>query len=863
MYAWLAKSLKGSSQILTANRRLARVLVSEFGKQMVASGAKAWRSPLITSWQDWLVELLSTAEQPQSLPTRINGHQSRVLWERCLRREINDPLLNIGLLVRQSRETWSRLHEFCVPLDECRRTAQGNDQHLFARAAENYQSILDREHWVDDAGIANLVADLIRAGRVKAPSRVSITGFDRIVPQTQNVLDAASDKGTTIEDVRTTAAKANGAVHVYDNTEAEIRAAGAWARRELEEDPGRRIAIVATNLEQNATHYGRLVREGFVPGWQYAGSAHRSSVNVSYGRRLTDYPAIAIALLALRWLYDDLTGREVSLLLRSPIIGSGDTSGRGRLELKLRQVPDRSWSPEILLAELGEGEPSADARDWLDRIRYLGSLRTELPRRDAPPSWAVVIDDTLTKLNWPGDGSLDSVEFQLINRWRELLNDLARLELVSPMLTIAEVLSRVAAMAGETVFQPEVEGALVQVLGPLEAAGMEFDKLWVSGVTASSWPPAGRPLSLISLNLQRSNNMPDAIPQDTLDYARRVLDRLTSSTTDVVCSYPLTDGDVEQSESGLLQGYEYKLQPGQDDPGWSAATLVDAVSLIAVPADPIPGVSADEVISGGAATIQRQLTEPFSAFVFGRLGVKTIQAISFGLSASLRGNLIHDALRQLYAELPSRIDIASWDNDEIEGRIATALDRSFWRQMQNIDPVLRQLLKLEQQRVAKLLQDVIALDGTRDDFEIADVEGALQPTIAGLPLRLRVDRIDRLKSGEIVILDYKTGSRKGFLGANGLPKDMQLVVYTIAADAEVSDLGLVNIDSRSTTIDGAGKQLTPDLDWEDALASWTKLVEVAAGQIQRGDVRINGLQNTQSARPLSLLSRISELHHDD
>ena len=332
---------------------------------------------------------------------------------------------------------------------------------------------------------------------------------------------------------------------------------------------------------------------------------------------------------------------------------------------------------------------------------------------------------------------------------------------------------------------------------------------------------------------------------------------------DVVCSYPLTDGDAEQSESGLLQQYDYKLLPRHDGPGWHAAALVDSVSLTVVPADPIPTVSANEVISGGAATIQRQMTEPFAAFAFGRLGVNNIQPISFGLSASLRGNLIHDALRQLYSELPSRHDIASWDKDELEGRLAAALDKSYWRPMQNIDPVLRQLFRLEQQRVAKLLRDVVALDSTRDDFEIADVEGALQATIAGLPLRLRVDRIDRLSSAELLILDYKTGSRKAFLGANGLPKDMQLVVYAIAIGAEVSDLGLVNIDSRSTAIDGAGKQLTPDLDWDDALASWTKLVEVAAGQIQRGDIRVNGLQNMQSARPLSLLSRIRELQHDN
>jgi hypothetical protein len=41
MYAWLPDALRDSSQILTANRRLARVLASEFGKQMVLAGEQA------------------------------------------------------------------------------------------------------------------------------------------------------------------------------------------------------------------------------------------------------------------------------------------------------------------------------------------------------------------------------------------------------------------------------------------------------------------------------------------------------------------------------------------------------------------------------------------------------------------------------------------------------------------------------------------------------------------------------------------------------------------------------------------------------------------------------------------------------
>ena len=106
LYDWLTDALQDSSHVLTASRRLARVLQLEYGAQQVATGKNAWRSPVILSWPNWLTEIIATSKDPQSLPTRINAHQSRMVWERCLRREINDPLTNIGLLARETKGAW-------------------------------------------------------------------------------------------------------------------------------------------------------------------------------------------------------------------------------------------------------------------------------------------------------------------------------------------------------------------------------------------------------------------------------------------------------------------------------------------------------------------------------------------------------------------------------------------------------------------------------------------------------------------------------------------------------------------------------------------------------------------------------------
>ena len=861
MYAWLADALGESSQVVTASQRLARTLANEFAQQQLALGRAAWRSPQIVSWRHWLASLLSTATLTQTLPAQINAHQSRVLWERCLRREISDPLLNMPLLVRQARESWARLHEFEVPLQEVAQSALGRDQNIFARAAGAYRSILHDAQWTDEAGVAAEVLRQLRNGALPLPERVTIAGFDRLTPQVKAVLGAMDAAGVSIVEAPTTQAPNAAVLHRYENPDAEMRAAGAWAHEQLIKTPERSVAIVVTGLERDADRSAGLIREGFAPGWQIAKGARQASVNVSYGRKLSSYPAIAIALTALRWLHSDLPGREISLLLRSPAIGIG-SAGRSRLELQLRQVPDRAWSPARVLGVLEGRDDAADAVDWLRRVASVGALRRDLPRRAAPSRWVELTQEILGALNWPGEQALDSNEFQLINRWRELLNDLARLQLVSPTMTYAEVLARLGTMASDTLFQPESEGAIVQVLGPLEAAGMQFDKLLITGLSANNWPPSARPSPLLSRELQRQFGMPDADPDDTLDYARRVLTRLLGSAADVEVSFAVTDEDAEQTECALLDGMLRQATATIADPGWFAGQLVDTTNLEFVARDPVPAVSEDESISGGAATINRQLHEPFSAFAHGRLGIRPLQRLSSGLAANMRGSLIHDALQRLYADCPAQDSIAGWNEKTTADRIHGALRGAFARHERHADAVLTALLQLERDRDARLLRQIVRLDRQREPFSIAAVETSLDIDLDGLRLGLRIDRIDRLEGGTLVILDYKTGSRRAFLGSDGVPNDLQLVVYACAMTDPVAGLGLVNIDSRSVDLDGAGSGFTRDIDWPESLAAWQQLVHETAAEIHRGDVRINGVLSRRASRALSLLTRIAELKRD-
>ena len=82
MYDWLAESIKAGA-VVTANRRLARLLKDEHAAQQQRDGLVAWTSPEVDAWQDWLVKSVAGAKRQASLPTRINAQQSQWLWEQC------------------------------------------------------------------------------------------------------------------------------------------------------------------------------------------------------------------------------------------------------------------------------------------------------------------------------------------------------------------------------------------------------------------------------------------------------------------------------------------------------------------------------------------------------------------------------------------------------------------------------------------------------------------------------------------------------------------------------------------------------------------------------------------------------------
>ena len=341
-----------------------------------------------------------------------------------------------------------------------------------------------------------------------------------------------------------------------------------------------------------------------------------------------------------------------------------------------------------------------------------------------------------------------------------------------------------------------------------------------------------------------------------------------SSAESCELSWAVTRDDLELTASSLLDEFDADDPPGSDDPGWYASTLLGQAEFEHPADDAAPPVASDERIRGGAYTVQRHHLEPFSAFVHGRLGVRAPEPILPGLSPSVRGNIIHNALHNLLSGKPTQAEISGWSAEVRDQRIGSAIDTALAEHGLHADQVMQRIIGLERARLRRLLQDFIAAECERPEFGVIDVEKNIDYEAFGVRLGLRIDRIDRMANGRLLLIDYKTGLSKNFLDQSGEPADLQLVVYADALKGEIGGLSLINVDSRVISYRGAGGEGGPwkardEKDWNSTLESWRAQVHTVLQELARGDVRINLLHSASESRPLNILSRKEEQKRAD
>jgi probable DNA repair protein len=849
--------------VVTPNRRLSQALVAQVDQRHVAVGSAAWVAPEVLPFDAFVARLWDDvlhSEGGAALPLRLSEVQEQALWEEAIAGSRHgSELFAPGAAASQCRRAWSLAHEWRLA-DRLEGAAQGEDARAFVEWSGRYARLARERGMTDAARLPDLLFTSAPLGFARVPRRLVLHGFDGHPPQRAEVLARLQALGCEIVACAPATRTALVRRRVLAEPAEELAEAACWARARLEAQPSARIGIVVPDLPHRRAAVHRAFARVLSPGYLEAPADAPLPFELSLGVPLAEVPLVADALSLLR-----LCGRQVafevaSRLLRSPFLVSAQTEAgpRARLDAALRERLALETSLEALL-RLATAETMPRARRLVKAFEELSEHRRDkLSRTQAAGDWARAFTEALRIAGFPGERALDSSDHQAWEKWHEVLAAFATLERVAPAMRHDEACARLERLARETVFQPEGHGAPVHVLGVIESAGLQFDHLWVCGLTDEAWPRPLRPHALLPLALQRQAGIPQADNAASLALDRRITQGWLGAATEVVLSHARMHGDGEVEASPLVAHVQVVTREELAVPRYESwRERVHRFGRLERLEDGRGSPAPAEVRGGGTSLFRNQAACPFRAFAVHRLGSRGLVDMQPGLAANDRGTLLHEMLRATWQALGTRERLLSLPPAELDALLDRAAEEALGvLRRRRAESLGGRFGRIEKRRLVGITREWLELERGRADFEVEALEHKAPVTVGGITVNARLDRQDRIAGGRAVI-DYKTSKRvtvAAWLGPR--PDEPQLPLYALAGGTEVKALAFAQVRPGALQFCGVAREagLLPKVgpieanktrgaeayaDWDALVAHWRREMESLAGEFLAGEARVS------------------------
>jgi ATP-dependent helicase/nuclease subunit B len=880
----IAEAIQAGDTVIASSARAARALRRLHGEAQRQQGLQAWQSADILDWDSWLHRLwlkqLRSGAETRLLLTSL---QEQLLWVQIVKPNIEGKrLISVAGVAELAQQAYALLCAYGA-LDFLRGDRLGNqDVEYFREWARVFERTCRKEEWLSRSMLPLVLLDAVIAGQLEATARLLLTGFDRVTPAQQQLIEAFRDRGhevQTIEPTEVSTEETTRLVEAIDKRD-EIATCALWLKHELAAKNTPRIAVVVPNVSTVRPEIERIFRQILAPGAVAIGEHDQSlPFEFSLGVPLADVPMARSALLLLRWMNGALQLDQVSWLLLSGFLHQQqeEVLPVADFDVKFRRQAMRQPEQD-LETFLYSANPPDNLRRGLQAGRRLLPQNASLNFAQ----WVDVAEKILDAVHWPGAHPLQSEDFQVQARWSQLLDSVAALAFDGRKAGYSEFLEVLERQARQTIFAPESRDAAVQIMGPFEAAGLTFDALWFLGADDASWPAVARRHPFLTRTLQQTHNMPHADSTADWKLAQQVTARLERSAAKCVFSYPSQNVEGVCRPSTLVSSVQEKIQAkalrisiGADE--YQAAEnkfpppLVEEEQAAILPW-PI------EQNAGGAEILRRQAACPFQSFATRRLDARPMDATDWGLEARERGSVVHKILEELWAELKTHDALLQARAEDrlhalAEQHVATTLQRYRGRAPKH--SWTQAYLDAEQRRIVSLIEEWLDYEAKRADFTVEAGEEKLAATVGDLKLQVRVDRIDAVAGGRVII-DYKTGMLNGVSWDGPRPDEPQLPLY--AGFGQIDHLKGVllgrvrednvkfigRVEDARTVMPGDTKLTRPPYS-ADMLRGWQGVLGDLGQQFLRGEAQVDPKQYPKTCKFCDLpgLCRIAESDRAD
>jgi ATP-dependent helicase/nuclease subunit B len=858
--AWVGFLAARGSAIVTATHRQAARVLAVHAEHRRAQGYQGWSRPQVARWDGWVASLCNAASARGVLPPVIDATQSRMLWMHVMSDWETGNVERLGARALVSREatveaamrSWSLWLEAGLSAEEL--PLDGSEESACLRAwAGEYRARLAARGLVDAPLALRLLVDVLAPGHLGGLERLRLLGFLELTPARRALLARLGELGVVLEDVPPEGVPVLppppfAARHAAE-PESEMREAVLWARERLANDPACRVAIVVPDIDARAPDLLRILDETLQPSRRFqapeagAGSTPPPIHDLAWTPSLATFPAIADGLTLLGLDHAPAPAARWTQLLLSPCLSGAaeELAARVAVDDALRRVPE-PWPWQVVLRAARGAQILAGILDAVTRLHPFDAAE-RLPASQ----WAARFQTRLATAGWPGHSS-DPALFQAAERLVAQLEALASLDALLPPLGPVEALAHLRALVQAQRFRPRSRPCRLDVVPLDEVPGMAWDAVWVTGLTAASFPQPVRPPPFLSAPASRERALPGTAPAQ-LAGARRWLAALAAAAPVGVVSAPVAIGDEQHELAPLAREWLGRPQ--------APAGL--AAGLPAIALEPWQDARAPTLPSGrhpGSRTLLRDQAEcPFRAWARHRVRAKPPREPALRVDARQRGEWLHAALAALWQAIGDSYSLAAANDAGKVAWIEEAVRAGLLR-MGQVDPALprSRFARLEAERLRALLASWLTVEGQRSvPFRVEQVEQDIPCHVGTLDLTLRPDRSDRLEDGRRVVVDYKTGRVK--LGEWFPPRlrDPQAALYALAAgDDSTAAVLMAQLDPKQPKMVGVasdpalrealglGKKPSkgePD-DFATLLEQWREALLGLADDYQQGDARV-------------------------
>ncbi len=819
--------------LVTPTRRLAALIADRYHATMLRRGQSTWEAPPVLPFGAWLVEIfqrLAITSSAGEGTILLSIDQERAIWEQVVRERGDIVPDQVEQLAALAMNAWSCALLWDIPRTVVQQVGGRNEVRAFLRWAERFEqrcsdlAAIDQHRFAAElAAPETPIPELVPAFR--------FFGYSRL----PTLLARVGRRFETTEHGRArlrSAQRPTLTCREFDHTEIEVNVAMDWAAEQKRRRPEASILVAFANAPRIDQVFEQRLRRRFRSRARAERDAPGAQLSCPVAYSLTELPLVETALSIL----DRRRVRawdEISRLILSPYLGAADAEREQRalLDYRLRRRGDVEVTVGSVIDAARDG--AVTASELAVRLEAMLKTHEAKPVRQSMHAWMAHAEDLLNALGWPGERALSDIENAAMIEWRRVMDGAAQLDAVAPTSTWPTAFARWRGMLRRRQVLPPMEVNAVQVVALDEAAFLDADALWVAGLHDGAWPPPNETNPLLPFALQREYGVPGADPDRELIHAEAVLDDVQQRHEGAIWSYARLEGETPRRP---LAGVAHIPTPSKAVPGWPRTASEGQFELID---DTYSTALRGETVVGGAGLFTDQSACPFRAVARHRLAANSPEDASPGLDARERGSLIHALMAAFWSRMNSSARLAVAEEEHVrqileacalrvvdECRLRHRLPGAYWA--------------LEQDRLSELGREWLRVEAERGEFEVIACEQPLVAEVGSYAINLRIDRIDRLADGRVIIIDYKTGEVSSTSWSVPRPDQPQLPLYAVSVGGEGVAFARVKkgdcriVDQPRGVAGPAQSKPEETPDWSNCLNQWDVALSALAKEITSG-----------------------------